>query len=490
MSDRILSAQEVQRIERSAFSQGVDAETLMDQAGLGIANAILGLERKSGVCLAYLGKGNNAGDALVACAALSQAGWEVWIRQTSPELQPLPAKKLQGLKPVTVDDPLGKLRESRPRIILDGILGLGSRPQLSPALAAYTKELNMVRDESGANTYAIDLPTGLGEEGVDPDAVVADVTLTIGFPKKALMQDEATRFVGRISVVDLEDLSNRAGAAVDQPILSGPVNLRHLVSRRPFDSHKGNMGRVGIVAGSRGLVGAAVMSAEAAARAGAGLTYLYVPEEIYPFIVTKVTPEVMVKPVDDLRSVLSDRLDAIGLGPGFGHSRSEETLEIVSKFAGPMVVDADALNMLAGHTDRLKNCAGARLLTPHPGEMARIWETKDKSRSQIVLEFTKEYPVALLLKGARTLVGQSGKPLAFNSTGTPGLATGGSGDILTGVCSALLGRGIAEYDAGRLGAWLCGRAAELAVADSSEESMLPTDLFRYFGQAFRQARRR
>ena len=490
MSDRILSAQEVQQIERSAFSQGIDAETLMDQAGLGIANAILGLERKPGVCLAYLGKGNNAGDALVACAALSQAGWETWIRKTSPELQPLPAKKLQGLKPVTVDDPLRKLHESKPRIILDGILGLGSRPQLSPALAAYTKELNMVRGESGANTYAIDLPTGVGEDGVDPDAVVADVTVTIGFPKKALVQDDATRFVGRILVVDLEDLSNRAGAGADQPILSGPVNLRHFVSRRPFDSHKGNMGRVGIVAGSRGLVGAAVMSAEAAARAGAGLTYLYVPEEIYPFIVTKVTPEIMVKPVDDLRSVLSDRLDAIGLGPGSGHTRTEETLEIVSKFAGPMVVDADALNMLAGHTDCLKSCAGARVLTPHPAEMARIWDTKGKSRSQIVLEFTKEYPVALLLKGARTLVGQSGKPLAFNSTGTPGLATGGSGDVLTGVCSALLGRGIAEYDAGRLGAWLCGRAAELAVADSSEESMLPTDLFRYFGQAFRQARKR
>jgi hydroxyethylthiazole kinase-like uncharacterized protein yjeF len=488
MSDRILSAQEVQRIERLAFSQGIDAETLMDEAGVGIANAILDQERKAGVCLAYLGKGNNAGDALVACAALSRAGWEIWVRQTSPELQPLPAKKFQELKPLTIDDPLRKLRDRKPKIILDGILGLGSRPQLNPTLAAYTKELNMVREETGANVYAIDLPTGVGEEGVDPDAVVADVTVTIGFPKTALVRDDATRFVGRILVVNLEDLTARASAEMDQPILSGPINLRHLAARRPFDSHKGTMGRVGIVAGSRGLVGAAIMSAEAAARAGAGLTFLYVPEEIYSFIVTKVTPEVMVKPVADPRSVLEDRLDAIGLGPGSGRARVEETLEIISKFAGPMVVDADALNMLAGHTECLKACAGARLLTPHPGEMARIWETKGKSRSQTVLEFTKEYPVSLLLKGARTLVGQSGKPLAFNSTGTPGMATGGSGDVLTGVCSALLGRGIAGYDAGRLGAWLCGRAAELAVDESSEESMLPTDLFRYFGAAFRQAR--
>ena len=120
--------------------------------------------------------------------------------------------------------------------------------------------------------------------------------------------------------------------------------------------------------------------------------------------------------------------------------------------------------------------------------MSRLWSTSDKSRLEIVNAFTTEFPAALLLKGSRTLVGQSGKPMAYNSTGTPGLATGGSGDVLTGVCAAFLARNIPAYDAGRLGAWICGRAAELAVNRSSEESMLPSDLFFYLGSAFRELR--
>jgi NAD(P)H-hydrate epimerase len=120
--------------------------------------------------------------------------------------------------------------------------------------------------------------------------------------------------------------------------------------------------------------------------------------------------------------------------------------------------------------------------------MARLWPTSGNSRVEIVQEFTAEFPVALLLKGSRTLLGQSGKSMAYNSTGTPGLATGGSGDVLTGVCAALLARKIPVYDAGRLGAWLCGRAAEIAVHHSSEESMLPSDLFSCLGSAFRELR--
>ena len=166
----------------------------------------------------------------------------------------------------------------------------------------------------------------------------------------------------------------------------------------------------------------------------------------------------------------------------------QEILDVVTEFAGPMVVDADALNALSTAVGKLHQCAGPRLLTPHPGEMSRLWATSGKSRIEIVREFTSEFPSALLLKGSRTLIGQSGKPMAYNSTGSPGLATGGSGDVLTGVCAAFLGRRIPPYEAGRLGAWICGKAAEIAVAHSSEESMLPSDLFTYLGSAFRYLR--
>jgi ADP-dependent NAD(P)H-hydrate dehydratase / NAD(P)H-hydrate epimerase len=492
MADLILTANEMKQTEQAAFEEGIDAEMLMDNAGQGIAKAILEQHPQPGLCVAYLGKGNNAGDAMVVGSLLAKAGWEIWTRPLVPEsdLQPLPKKKLQELDSHRVSGRLSDLSNRKPVIILDGLLGLGSRPQLSTALKALTREINALRRCSNASVYAIDFPTGLSEDGIDPDTVVADFTLTVGFPKTPLFRDDATNCVGRILVIELAELTSRGPRDQGRAILSEPANLKSLVPRRSFDSHKGDYGRVGLIAGSRGLVGASILCSEAAARAGAGLISLYVPEEIYTLVVTKVAPEIMVKPTSDFRSILDDRFDALGIGPGLGSARRPEILDVVAHFAGPMVVDADALNALSTDVVQLKNCAGPRLLTPHPGEMARLWPTSGKSRIEIVREFTAAYPVALLLKGSRTLVGQIGKPAAYNSTGSPGLATGGSGDVLTGVCAAFLAKGIPPYDAGRLGAWLCGKAAELAANQLSEESMLPTDLFAYLGAAFGELRSR
>ena len=490
MADAVLTAQEMKQVERTAFAEGIEAESLMDRAGEGIANVILEREPGSGIVVAYLGKGNNAGDAIVAGSLLAESGWEIWTRPMAPEsdLQPLPKKKLQKLDAHQVWKPITDLPRNRPKVILDGLLGLGSRSDLNPSLKALTREINALRLKSNAKVYAVDLPTGLGEQSIDSDAVLADCTITIGFPKTALFREDASNSVGCILVIDLPELTARAPKESGRTILSGASNLREFVPRRLFDSHKGDFGRVGIVAGSRGLVGASVLCSEAAARAGGGLTSLYVPEDIYGLVVSKVAPEIMVRPIRDLRSVLEERLDALGVGPGLGSIRQQEILDVVTGFRGPMVVDADALNALATAVGRLHDCAGPRLLTPHPGEMSRLWATSGKSRLQIVNDFTTEFSAALLLKGSRTLVGQSGKPMAYNSTGTPGLATGGSGDVLTGVCAAFLARDISVYDAGRLGAWICGRAAELAVNHSSEESMLPSDLFSYLGSAFRELR--
>jgi ADP-dependent NAD(P)H-hydrate dehydratase / NAD(P)H-hydrate epimerase len=490
VADAVLNAHEMQAVERAAFDDGLSAESLMDCAGEGIANVILKHQPRPGVCVAYLGKGNNAGDAIVAGSLLAKAGWEIRTRSlvSESDLQVLPRKKWRDLQAQPAAGPITDLPKKTPRVILDGLLGLGSRSGLNASLKALTRELNALRLESNANVYAVDLPTGLGEDSIDPDAVVADFTLTIGFPKTALFRDDAPNFVGHILVIDLPELTSRGPKEPDRPMLSSPESLRKFVPRRLFDSHKGDFGRIGIVAGSRGLVGASVLCSEAAARAGGGLISLYVPEEIYNLVVCKVTPEIMVKPTRDFRSVIDERLDALGVGPGLGSIAQQEILEVVTRFAGPMVVDADALNALSTAVGKLQICAGPRLLTPHPGEMARLWATSGKSRLEIVREFTAEFPAALLLKGSRTLVGQSGKPMAFNTTGSPGLATGGSGDVLTGVCAAFLARKIPPYDAGRLGAWLCGRAAEIAVNHSSEESMLPSDLFSYLGPAFAELR--
>ena len=242
------------------------------------------------------------------------------------------------------------------------------------------------------------------------------------------------------------------------------------------------------MAGSLGFVGAGVLCSQSAVRAGGGLVTLYtIADDSYPLLAVKAAPEVMVKPVRDYREVLDDRLTAIAIGPGLGTAHQDPVLDIVRNFDGPMVVDADALNLVSRQTETLSKIAGPRLLTPHPGEMKRLWPV-EAGRPETVRAFTDRFAVALLLKGARTLIGQKGKPLSYNATGTPGMATGGSGDVLTGVCGALLGQHLEPYDAARLGAWLCGRAAELAVETESEESMLPSDTLRYLGQAFKELR--
>jgi hydroxyethylthiazole kinase-like uncharacterized protein yjeF len=494
MSYLILTSKEVQELEKQAFAEGVSQEDLMDLAGLGIANEVLRLHPLPGTCVAYLGKGNNAGDAIVIASVLQRSGWSVAVRLTGSEeeFESLSKKKwsaLAGLFRRAASEPT-TLSKDRPAILLDGLLGVGARPGLSERYRSFTKEMNRVRRELNARTYAVDIPTGISDSAVDPDAVVADITFTVGFPKSSLFLDGATNFVGSIKLIDLGPLTVRAPSESGRSRMVGAGDLSHLVQKRRFDSHKGDFGRIGIVAGSRGFVGAGVLASKAALRAGAGLVTLYTTEEIYPIAAAKAEPEVMVKPVADLREALSDHLDAMALGPGLGRARAEEVIQIIRDFDKPMVVDADGLNILSEHRETLSRMAGPRLLTPHPGEMSRLFSTAGLSRSEIGIRFTNEYQVTLLLKGARTLIAEKGRPLAYNSTGTPGMATGGSGDLLTGVCGALLGREIAPYDAARLGAWLCGRAAELALSEQSEESLLPMDTLRYFGKAFGELRGR
>jgi ADP-dependent NAD(P)H-hydrate dehydratase / NAD(P)H-hydrate epimerase len=234
VADIILDAREMKEVERAAFDDGIDAEALMDQAGEGIANAILEEEPDPGVSVVYLGKGNNAGDALVVASLLAKSGWEIWIRPLVPEtdLQALPKKKLQQLDAYRVPGPVSDLPKNKPRLILDGLLGLGSRSGLNAPLKDLTRELNALRLKSNATVYAVDLPTGLAEDGIDPDAVIADFTLTIGFPKTPLFRDDTTNFVGRIEVIDLPELTSRGPDSRGRTLLSSAGNLREFVPRR------------------------------------------------------------------------------------------------------------------------------------------------------------------------------------------------------------------------------------------------------------------
>ena len=481
--------------EEAAFAHGVEVEALMDQAGAGIARAIAKFFPRPEKCIVFAGKGHNAGDALVAAECLRQRGWKIEVRLAFKEgdCGELMRKKLESLRQ-TPESPHRHLAGD-PRvgsachaIILDGLLGLGAKPPLREPVRTACRDLNQLRRGKNAYVFAVDLPTGIdGDSGkTDRDGVVADFTVTIGFAKPGLVADGALNFVGRLEVAPLDELRppERNGSEI---VACAPA-LCELLRRRKYDAYKNQFGRIGIVAGSKGFTGAAVMCSLGALRAGAGLVEVFVPEEIYEIVAAAAPPEAMVKPIKSYRSLLKEKIDVWALGPGLGKSRADEILELIEKAKQPIVVDADGLNILSSKVSTLKRCKGERLLTPHPGEMKRLFDNKKETRAKTATKFCRRFPVTLLLKGSRTIVAEHDHPLSYNTTGNPGMATGGMGDILTGVSAGLVGQGLSLYDAARLGAWVCGRAAEMSIFDghASEESLLPRDVLDRLGDALNE----
>lgn len=463
--------------EEAAFARGIEVEALMDQAGAGVARVVQQFFPQAGECIVYAGKGHNGGDALVAAEQLQRRGWKIEVRLPFPEsdCSELTRKKLAALRQITRDSTTsGCVGRS---IILDGLLGVGTKSFLREPIRATARELNRLRIERNAFVFAVDIPTGFNSDTgeIDSDSVVADFTVTIGFAKHGLVADAGIDFTGRIAVVLLPDLT--AGGARNE-VMATTQALSKLIPRRKFGAYKNQVGRVGVVAGSRGFVGASIMTALGALRSGAGLVELFVPDDIYEVAATAAPPEVMVKVTHSYRDLPDDRIDVWAVGPGLGLAHGRRIRELITRVERPMVVDADGLNIVAEEVDLLQRCRGPRLLTPHPGEMARLFAFGKMTRAGIARSFCEQFPVTLLLKGSRTIVAQSDRPLSFNTTGNPGMAKGGMGDVLTGVCAGLIGQGMSLYDAARVAAWLCGRAAEKAVFEgrACEQSLLPSDI--------------
>ena len=521
----ILTSAQMRAAEQAAFARGVQVEALMDQAGAGVAQTVTKFFANPGKCIVFAGKGHNAGDALVAAEVLHRRGWKIEVRLAfkQEDCSGLMRKKLENLRrrppeilgAATVSGPTDigitfvelstevadqlsttqgaiaaetYLGTVAPLVILDGLLGVGARPPLREPIRAACRSINQLRSKNGAYVFAVDLPTGLESDSgkADRDCVIADFTVTIGFAKAGLITDDALNYVGRLEVVPLQELRGPDKKAKE--IIASPPAFRGLLQRREYNAYKNQFGRIGVIAGSKGFIGAALMTSQGALRAGAGLVEVFVPEEIYEIVAGAAPMEAMVKVLKSYRDLLKEKTDVWALGPGLGTSRASEVLELIEKVKQSMVVDADGLNILSEKVSVLRRCKGKRLLTPHPGEMKRLFPGHKEPRAETATKFCHRFPVTLLLKGSRTIVGERNHPLSYNTTGDPGMATGGMGDILTGVCAALLGQGLSLYNAARVGAWLCGRAAEIAIFNGgqSEQSLLPRDVLDHLGEAFNE----
>lgn len=476
----ILTAAQMVDAERAAFAAGESPEGLMEIAGRRLADFAGQFHPRPGTCLVFAGKGHNGGDVLAAARHLVERGWRVEIEKIFPEsdLAPLTAKMLASIPTQSPNAP------SYPLVVLDGLLGIGSSGDPREPVASAIRRINQLRRENAAWVLAADLPSGLGHLCIE-----ADATLAMGFAKTSLLTDAATNFVGRLGIANLPGL--KAPLDADPAEVLAAQILRPFVPPRSFDSHKGNYGRVAIVAGSQNYPGAARLCSAAAVHSGAGLVTLFVPPEIEPALSASVIPEVMVSPIGDFSEIPVERFDALAIGPGLGRERDVMVREFVARCTAPCVVDADALNAISEAPGILKSCEGPRLITPHPLELERILPRENRARRAWLEAFVREFPVALLLKGARTIIGQAGCAPSYNSTGNPGMGGGGMGDGLTGVCAALLAQGRTPLDAAKLGAWICGRAAEIALRDgrASQESLRATDVIDHLGAAFDDLRR-
>jgi NAD(P)H-hydrate epimerase len=313
------------------------------------------------------------------------------------------------------------------------------------------------------------------------------MTITIGLPKTGLIRPEALPYVGNVEVLDigipLEFIEEANGCA--EAALIDRSDL--LIARRERDSHKGTYGHVLLIGGSIGYTGAVAMAARAALRSGAGLVSVLTPEAVYSIVAQACGPEAMVHPFQNLETLMVDfsmhwkKITAVLIGPGLGQSPALIE-QLLKNCTVPLVLDADALCVTP---EKIAAAKCPVVLTPHPGEFERLFGAPVTDRWAQAQDAAERTGKTIVLKGAGTLIAESGKKLAINMTGNPGMATGGSGDVLAGLLTGLLGQGMMPFDAAMTATYLHGIAGDLAAHDFTQSALIATDLIEALPDAFR-----
>jgi NAD(P)H-hydrate epimerase len=450
----------------------------------------------------FAGPGNNGGDGLVIARLLDEAHYpvRVYIVETgsthSNDFR-LNADRLarSGTSPFILTDPSLFPTIGRDEVIIDAIFGTGLGKPPSGIAAETIRRINL----TGANVISIDVPSGLYCEDnteVCRDTIIkASLTLTFQFPKLSFMFAGNNDFTGRWEVLDI--------GLHQETIQKKPTRYHYILRedvtpllrrRRKFD-HKGTYGHALIIAGSYGRAGAATLAAGAALRSGAGLVTVHTPlTAVLPL--QAALPEAMVSPDQGTEFITSapdmEKYDAAGIGPGMGTDPDScRALKTILESAQiPLVLDADALNIIAQDRRMLKLIPKQTILTPHPGEFRRLTgkDLNDYQLLEMQIAFAEEYNCIVLLKGAHTSVAMPDGRVFFNSTGNPGMATGGSGDVLTGILTALLAQGYDPVQAAIAGVYLHGAAGDVALRVHSEEALIAGDILMNLGRAFRETR--
>ncbi len=506
---KIITTAQMRELDRRTIAAGTHGDVLMERAGKAVADTTARLARSLGgnSVLVFAGKGNNGGDAFVAARHLREAVSTVMVAAccTLDEIKGDALKHYQHMGEVGVTeilsatDALAIFDKTNPCVVVDGLLGTGLDGKPRSPLAEIIDAINFRE----LPVVAIDIPSGLDSDtGEALGAVIsATVTVTMGLPKLGLVQPRALDAVGRLEVADIGIPRKFVDEAQTDTHLIAREDVHRLLPARKRTAYKGDFGHVLVLAGSEGFTGASVLCAEAAARSGAGLVTLAVPRTIYPIVAAQCR-EVMPRPLADTDTGsfsvktldgiddLIARCNVVALGPGIG--QHPDTREFVHRFIArclrPMVLDADALNAVAHKPMVLKQAKAPIVVTPHPGEMARLCEETvaqvQSHRWASAREFALDYNLVCVLKGAGTVVSRPGsQEIWLNATGNAGMAKGGTGDVLTGLLAGFIAQGLAPFDGARVAVFLHGHAADLAVGRISERALLASDVLESLGAA-------
>lgn len=483
--------------ERAVTELGVTLADLMQRAGSALAEEVA-LRAPYGAIAVIAGAGNNGGDGWVAAHRLYQAGREVTVfTPLEPDALIGIARNVAmsardaGVSYIVHDGEMPFDALTDYPAIIDALFGIGFRAPMRPPFMSWIEAVSA----SGATVISADMPSGVDTDtgAVDGVAVHADVTVTFSAPKVGLLMYPGATHAGQTVVADI---------GIPWELLGGPGDVElweradyaTLVPRPARDAHKNSRGRVLVVAGSGNFPGAAVLAAMGAQRMGAGYVTLAVPESITAIVQAKLTSAVVVglpeNPSHTLASKVTDEIldvakefDAVVLGPGMtvAHGAVLVARKLVSELAAPLVLDADGLNALVDAAGALMARSAPTVVTPHPGELARLLETTSSEIQSNRLSYASRLAgprFACVLKGAHTVIAGRGRRIV-NESGGPALATAGTGDVLAGMVGALLAQGLEPLEAGALAAYVHGRAGDLAAATLTEISVVAEDVPAY-----------
>jgi NAD(P)H-hydrate epimerase len=508
---RVLNADQMREADRRTIEEiGIPPLVLMENAGRQVVAALQAayadLEHRRVAVLC--GRGNNGGDGFVAARVLSQRGVRVsvFVLSRLADVRGNPRSNLDVLERLgvgIVEIPDGQAwalhapEVERASLIVDAIFGTG----LSAPLGGFVQSVVADLNSWSIPIAAIDLPSGLSADSSEPigDSIIADLTVTLAAPKYPLVTGSGTARAGRLVVADIG-----IPRAVIESLRGPQVSLltretvRAMVTPRAEDTHKGEYGRILVVAGSTGKTGAAYLAASGALRSGAGLVTVATPAGCQA-IVAAMRPEYMTEPLretnegidpDEMWRVLRTAGDVIAIGPGLGRGPATKdfVVRLVGRAAVPLVIDADGLNAFAAEPARLAGREGRDvIITPHPGEMGRLLGTSaddvQARRVDAARDFAVHHHVYVVLKGHRTVIATPDAKVFINPTGNPGMASGGTGDVLTGTIAAWMGQLRNAEAACKLAVYLHGLAGDLSRTEEGEAATTAVDLLGHLGVA-------